>query len=124
MEELLSQLRWMLNLPVTATQDDIVAELEKAIGQIKASDAASTAAAGFSIAALIKSQADKITALTAAVNAPDPSRFVPIATMKSLQDEVTLRAEKSKTRWTTWSRSRCPTAGCCQRRKSGRATWV
>lgn len=97
MEELLNQLRWMLNLPVTATQDEVVNELQKAIDQIKAADAAATAAAGFSVAALIKTQADKITALTAAVNNPDPSRFVPIATMKALQDEVVaLRAEKIK----------------------------
>jgi hypothetical protein len=35
MEELLERLRWMLNLPISATAEDIIAELNKLVAQIK-----------------------------------------------------------------------------------------
>ncbi len=35
MEELLEQLRWMLNLPLSATAEEILAELNKLSAQIK-----------------------------------------------------------------------------------------
>ncbi|MCP5246060.1 MAG: phage protease [Burkholderiales bacterium] len=88
MDKLLEDLRWMLNLPVTATQDEIAAELQKALDQIKATDAAATAATDFSIVALVKSQADQIAALTAAATNPDPTRFAPVSMVKDLQDQV------------------------------------
>ncbi len=94
MPELLEQLRWLLNLPVTSTADDITAELQKAIDQIKSAAAAATSVPGFDVVALIKSQADQIAALTAAVANPDPSKFVAVDTMQSLQNEVAaLRAQ-------------------------------
>jgi phage I-like protein len=88
MEGLMEQLRWLLNLPVTATADDIAAELQKAIDQIKSAAAAATSVPGFDVVALIKSQADQIAVLTAAAANPDPSKFVAVATMQSLQNEV------------------------------------
>lgn len=88
MEGVMEQLRWLLNLPVTATADEITAELQKAIGQIKSADAAATSMPGFDVVALIKSQADQIAALTAAAANPDPSKFVAVSTMKELQTEV------------------------------------
>lgn len=88
LEELLNNLRWMLNMPVTATQDEIVAELQKAIDQIKSVATSVTSAPGFDIAALVSQQAEQIVALTTAANNPDPSRFVEVATMQALQNEV------------------------------------
>ena len=93
--ELLEQIRWMLNLAITATQEEVVAELQKAIDQIKSTQPAAAASADFNIVSLIKSQADQIAALSASVDAPDPAKWVAVATMKVLQDEVaSLRAEK------------------------------
>ncbi len=88
MDKLLEELRWMLNLAVTATQDEVVQELQKAIDQIKAADPAATSAADFSIAALVQNQGQQIAALTTAAANPDPSKYVPVSTMKTLQDQV------------------------------------
>lgn len=93
---LLEQLRWMLNLAVTATEEEVVAELQKAIDQIKTVSADAAASESFSIAGLIKSQADQIAALSLSVNNPDPAKFVAVSAMKALHDEVAaLRAEKT-----------------------------
>lgn len=88
MEGLMEQLRWLLNLPVTATADEITAELQKAIDQIKSAAAAATSIPGFDVVALIKSQADQIAALTIAAANPDPAKFVAVGTMQALQTEV------------------------------------
>lgn len=91
---LLEQIRWMLNLAVTATEEEVVAELQKAIDQIKTVAAEAAASASFSLGGLIKSQADQIAALTAAASNPDPSKFVGVPTMQALQNEVaSLRAQ-------------------------------
>jgi phage I-like protein len=91
MEELLEQLRWMLNLPVGATADDIKAQLQKLIEQIKTDNPEATAVASFSIATLLGNQAGKIAALSQQINAagaPDPARYVPLTVMKDLQDQI------------------------------------
>lgn len=94
MNELLEQLRWLLNLPVTSTAEDVTAELQKAIDQIKAAAASAASLSGFDVVTLIKTQAEQIAALTTAVGNPDPSKFVAVATMQSLQNEVAaLRAQ-------------------------------
>ena len=94
MDGILEQLRWMLNLPVTSSQDEVIAELQKAIDQIKAAQPTAAASADFNVVALIKSQADQIAALTASASNPDPSKFVPVATMQTLQNEfAALRAQ-------------------------------
>lgn len=95
MEGFMEQLRWLLNLPVTATADEITAELQKAIDQIKSAAASAASVPGFDIVSLIKSQTDQIAALNIAINNPDPSKFVAVATMQTLQNELaSLRAEK------------------------------
>lgn len=95
MEGLMEQLRWLLNLPVTATADEITAELQKAIDQIKSAAASAASVPGFDIVTLIKSQSDQIAALNLAVNNPDPTKFVAVATMQTLQNELAaLRAAK------------------------------
>lgn len=94
MNELLEQLRWLLNLPVTSTAEDVTAELQKAIDQIKAAAASAASLSGFDVVSLIKSQAEQIAALTATAANPDPTKFVAVATMQSLQNEVAeLRAQ-------------------------------
>lgn len=86
---LLEQLRWMLNLAVTATEEEVISGLQKAIDQIKAAATSAASAPGFDIVALIKSQADQIASLTVAAANPDPAKFIAIAAMKSIQDELT-----------------------------------
>lgn len=98
MEELLNNLRWMLNMPVTATQDEIVAELQKAIDQIKSVATSVTSVPGFNIVALVRSHIDQIATLTVAASNPDPAKFVAVAAMKALQDELTALKTKGSER--------------------------
>lgn len=57
MDELLERLRWMLNLPITATAEDIIAELNKLIDQLTGGEAG-TAAASISNAVCDPVQSD------------------------------------------------------------------
>lgn len=84
-EELLNQLRWMLNLPALTTAEEITAELQKAIAVIKAGQT-DTAAASFSLTAYLGARDAEITALKSA--APDLSKFVPVETMTELRNQV------------------------------------
>lgn len=84
-EELLEQLRWLLNLPVGTTAEEIATHLGKLIAQLQGGSA--DAAASFDLAAHLSGQAEQITALSAQVAAPDPAKFVPIATLAALQAE-------------------------------------
>lgn len=88
MNELLEQLRWLLNLPVTSTAEEVTAELQKAIDQIKTAAASAASVPGFDVVALIKTQAEQIAALTAAAANPDPAKFVAVETMQALQSQV------------------------------------
>ena len=77
MEDLLKELRWMLNLPLAATAEDIMAELGKLSQQIKEKT-------GVAVAANSQNLFDALSAidqLKIAANSqmPDPSKFVPIA---------------------------------------------
>lgn len=76
MDELLEQLRWFLGLPLSATEEDILAELQKLINKIKAAD--SQAAAGL---AWINGLESNIVALTAQVATPDPALWVSVEVM-------------------------------------------
>lgn len=80
-EELLEKLRWLLNLPVGATAEDVVAQLQKLIDQINASG---TAAASFDLVAHLKEQGARIAALSAQAT-PDPERFVPLSSLQEVQ---------------------------------------
>jgi phage I-like protein len=92
-EELLEQLRWMLNLPTLATKEEVVAELQKAVALIKSGQPEAVAAAGFSIAGLISSLGSQVAALKSA--SPDPAKYVPLEVMQALQTELsTLRSEQ------------------------------
>jgi len=85
-DELLEQLRWMLNLPALATAEEITAELQKAVALIKADNATETAAASFSLPGLLAAKDVQIAALKGAV--PDPAKFVPVEVMSALQTEL------------------------------------
>lgn len=92
-EELLSNLRWMLNLPVTATVEDVIAELQKAIGMLQ--NGQGTAAASIDLvrlAAQLQEKETALAALTAQVESPDPARFVPVEVMHQAVREATERA--------------------------------
>jgi phage I-like protein len=91
-EDLLEQLRWLLNLPTLATPEEVVAELQKAVAQLKASQAATaTAAASFDLVGTVQragaAQAE-IASLSAQVAAPDPARFVPVATHRAVSEQL------------------------------------
>lgn len=83
MDELLEQLRWLLNLPVGATAEDVKAQLQKLTDQLNGGN---TAAASIDLAALLTEQQTKIAALSA--NQVDPAKFVPIETMRELQGQL------------------------------------
>jgi phage I-like protein len=85
-EELLEQLRWMLNLPVGAPAEDIKAHLQKLIDQIKTDNPTATAAASFDLIGHLARQCEQVASLSAAT--PDPAKFVPVATMTALQGQV------------------------------------
>jgi len=89
MDELLERLRWLLNLPITATAEEIVAQLDKLKAQLTGGDAA---AASVDLLALLTSQKEKdeqLAALTSQVaglsEGPDPAKFAPVAALASLQ---------------------------------------
>ena len=77
MDELLEQLRWFLGLPLSATQEDILAELQKLINKIKAADS-QAAASGL---VWINGLESNIAALTAQVATPDPAIWVSVEVM-------------------------------------------
>ncbi len=83
-EELLAQLRWLLGLPAEADQAAAQAALTALIGQL--SDGKGMAAASVDLRQLLASQQTQIAALTA--NQADPARFVPVDTMRALQQQV------------------------------------
>lgn len=88
MDELLEQLRWILNLPVGSTADDVKAHLQKLIDQIKGASTEVAAAASFDLAAHLDSQRSQIAALSEQIATPDPAKFVPVAVMTELQGQV------------------------------------
>jgi phage I-like protein len=73
-DDLLEQLIAMLNLPVTATPDDVAAELQKLIDRLKTAEAAAAQAAEQLAAAQARE--------------PDPAQYVPIALHKQVADQL------------------------------------
>lgn len=89
MDELLEQLRWFLGLPLSATKEDVLAELQKLINKIKAAD--SQAAAGL---AWINGLESSIAALTAQVENPDPARWVAVDVMNQAIEQARASGEE------------------------------
>ncbi|MBN3068159.1 phage protease [Pectobacterium brasiliense] len=102
MDELLERLRWMLNLPITATAEDITAELNKLIDQL-ASATAGTAAASFntlsanpfSLIDKLTADAASVAALTAQVANPDPAQWVSVDVMQQSVTEALATANNN-----------------------------
>lgn len=88
MEELLERLVYILNMPVTSTPDDLVAELMKVIDALKAAQADAAAMRAELDAAKSAAQSAGKTA------APDPAQFVPLSLHKKTADALAaLQAE-------------------------------
>jgi phage I-like protein len=84
MDELLERLRWMLNLPITATAEEIAGELDKLKTQLAGSDGSTTG-----LSALLTAKDGEIAALSAQVKAaPDPTQYVPKAAFDELQGKL------------------------------------
>jgi phage I-like protein len=84
MDELLERLRWMLNLPITATAEEIAGELDKLKTQLAGADGNTVG-----LAALLSAKDGEIAALSAQVGAaPNPSEFVPKAVFDELQGRL------------------------------------
>jgi phage I-like protein len=84
MDELLERLRWMLNLPVAATAEEVIAQLDKLKAQL--AEGGDAAAAGVDLLALLKGKNEQLAALTAQVaSPPDPAKFAPLAALTALQ---------------------------------------
>lgn len=95
-EELLEQLRWLLNMPVGTQAEEIVAQLQKLIDQLKAGPV--QAAASFDLAAYLSSQGAELAALKAETGkAPDPARFVPMAQHAEVQNTLAALTAKVET---------------------------
>ncbi|MEX3629857.1 MAG: phage protease [Burkholderia sp.] len=95
MDELLERLRCLFNLPLTATAEDIVGELDKVKTMLTAGDGTGTAATSVSlIASLTKLQSDlaqsrtALAAASAATGTPDPAQFVPMSEFITMQNQV------------------------------------
>ena len=89
MDELLEQLRWFLGLPLSATKEDVLAELQKLINKIKAAD--SEAAAGL---AWINGLEASIAALTSQVETPDPALWVSVDVMNQAIEQARASGEE------------------------------
>ena len=86
MEELLEQLRWLLNLPVGTPAEGIVSLLQTLIDQLKAGDPEATAAASFDLVSYLATQRQNLASLSSAT--PDPAKYVPIGAMVALQGQL------------------------------------
>lgn len=92
MDEILEQLRWMLNLPLSATPEEISAELVKLKARIDGAKAAN-------LAALLDVQAASVAALTAQSANPDPAKFVALSVADGLRAQIaSLSAEVAASR--------------------------
>lgn len=91
MEELLEQLRWMLNLPLSATQEEVIAELMKLINRLSNNEG--TAAASVNLLQMLDQHDTKIAALTAQVTTPDPVKWVSVDVMHQAVSEAVTQAQ-------------------------------
>ena len=106
MDELLEQLRWMLNLPLSTTAEEIKAELGKLQTQISDKTGVVVAANGQNLFDAVAA----IDQLKMAANnqQPDLSKFVPIAVVSGLQAQIaTLTTNSNKTEIDTLYTAAC-----------------
>jgi phage I-like protein len=84
MDELLEQLRWLLNLPAGATAGDISTQSQKLIDSL--SGGQGVAAASANLPELLTRQREQIATLSA--QQVDPAKFVPVALMTDLRSQL------------------------------------
>lgn len=94
MEELLERLRWMLNLPITATSAEIVAELDKLKAQLAGEGEAAATFVMPGLMAILTGKDNEIAALRAAE--PDPAKYVPVGVVTAMQADFAALTEKVK----------------------------
>lgn len=88
MEPILEQLRWLLNLPVASTAEDILANLNKLADMIKTDTSKDgVAAASCDLVALITERRTAIASLSAVPAEPDPAKYVDIGTFRAVQQQ-------------------------------------
>jgi len=123
MDELLEQLRWMLNLPLSANAEEILAELGKLQAQIKEKTGVTVAANDQHLFDAL----DAIEALKVAANAqtnvmPDPTQYVPMA----VHQEALAQAAEVAANTQAKELDDLIVAACSDGRLTGKATidWV
>ncbi|MCX9038771.1 phage protease [Citrobacter portucalensis] len=89
MDELLEQLRWMLNLPLSATQEDVIAELNKLRDKLSGGD---TAAASVDLLQILTTHETQLAALSAKADSPDPAKWVSVDVMNNAIQQAVERA--------------------------------
>ncbi|BCL49810.1 MULTISPECIES: phage protease [Citrobacter] len=95
LNELLSNLRWMLNLPTASTPEEVQAELEKIIALLSKGEG--TAAASVSLLDVLNERDQTIQTiadLTAKLDTPDPAKWVSVDVMHAAVQQA---AEKAST---------------------------
>lgn len=90
LDDLMERLRYLLNLPVTATQTEMLTELDKLKSLLSTGEP--TAAA--SLPALLASKDTEIAALKSAM--PDPAKYVPVAALLAIQQQYQATAETAQ----------------------------
>ncbi|MBF6956832.1 phage protease, partial [Acinetobacter baumannii] len=121
MEELLEQLRWMLNLPLSATAEEILAELNKLSAQIKEKTGVAVAANGqhlFDALAAI----DQLKLAANSQDQVDMTQFVPMA----VYQEAVANAGNAEAAQKAKEIDDLIVAACSDGRLTGQATieWV
>ena len=120
-EELLERLRWMLNLPISATAEDIIAELNKLVAQLQEMTGTTVAANAqnlFDVVAVMNQL--KVAANSQAT--PDLTQFVPMA----VYQEAVAKAGNADAAVKAKEIDDFITAACSDGRLTGDATinWV
>lgn len=90
MEELLEQLRWLLNMPVGATVDEVQAQLQKLIDTL--SEGKGVAATSVNLPTLLETQRKNIATLSA--NQLDLSTHTPIGVVTELRQQLAVATSK------------------------------
>ncbi|MGL9772882.1 MAG: phage protease [Sodalis sp. (in: enterobacteria)] len=86
-DELLEQLHWMLNLPLSATPEEMTVELKKLIDRL--SGGQGTAAARINLLSLLGEKDNQIAALSQQTSTPpDPATYAPVSVANELREHL------------------------------------
>ncbi len=121
MEELLKQIRYFLNLPLTVTADEAVTELHKLIAMLQSKTGIAIAENSQSIFDVIANFETQLAANTQAAT-PDPTLFVPMAVHQEALAQAATVAANSQAK----ELDDLIVAACSDGRLTGKATidWV